>query len=299
MKHDEQEAGMWRTVAWGLGWFSIGLGVAEMVAPRMFSKAVGIARPKPGLTASMGAREVAAGIGILSSEMPVSWMWARVAGDGLDLAALAMALATRRNGRGRLLAATAAVLGVTAADVVCARRLSGQARPTHVMQAVTINRPAADLYEFWSNQENLRGLMPHIREIARRADGRSHRVAQAPGGVEVEWESEVTEASAPHRFAWRALPGSAITHAGAIYFRPAPGNRGTEVRLEMDYQLPGNGLGRSLAMVFGAAPEQEVAEALRRFKQVMETGEVAQAEGQAQGGQLIPPSAQPHLQKAA
>ena len=102
-----------------LGLFSIGLGLAEALAPRTMSRATGVA--SPGLLRAYGLREIAAGIGILTSRRPAPWLWGRVAGDILDLATLGVACATG-NGKARLraLAAAAAVAGVTALDVLCA-----------------------------------------------------------------------------------------------------------------------------------------------------------------------------------
>ena len=106
-----------------LGWFSIGLGIIEVAATRLVSKTVSL-EGRPGLLRTFGMREIATGVGILAKKKRAPWMWARVAGDVMDLAALGSAFAGSKGKRGRIAAALAAVAGVTALDFVCGRRLS-------------------------------------------------------------------------------------------------------------------------------------------------------------------------------
>src|SRR5512138_3864572 len=109
-------------LARGLGWFSLGLGIAEVLAPRSLSPALG-GEVQPALLRACGLRELASGFGILTSSDPRSWLWSRVAGDALDLAALAPALERSNPGRGTAGLAFGAVAAVTALDVACAARL--------------------------------------------------------------------------------------------------------------------------------------------------------------------------------
>lgn len=106
-----------------LGWFSIGLGLAEVVAPRHVARLAGI-ESGPALVRGFGLREIGAGVGILSGHQTDRWLWARVAGDGTDLAVLAQGLTSRNRSRGRAAAALAAVAGITLLDIYCARRLA-------------------------------------------------------------------------------------------------------------------------------------------------------------------------------
>ena len=110
-------------LARALGWFSIGLGLAEVVAPRHVAKLAGISAG-PTLVRSFGMREIGAGVGILSGHQTDRWLWARVAGDGTDLAVLAQGLTSNNRSRGRAAAALAAVAGITLLDIYCARRLA-------------------------------------------------------------------------------------------------------------------------------------------------------------------------------
>jgi hypothetical protein len=111
-----------RRLARALGWFSIGLGLAEVFAPRQVARLTGI-ESGPTLVRSFGMREISAGVGILTGRKTDRWLWARVAGDGTDLAVLAQGLSNSRR-RGRAAIALAAVAGVTALDIYCARRLA-------------------------------------------------------------------------------------------------------------------------------------------------------------------------------
>ena len=111
-----------RGLAQGLGWFSIGLGLAELFAPRQLSRSLGM-EEQSGLIQAYGVREIATGIGILASRDPTPWVWARVGGDALDLATLAPAVPDNPQ-KGNVLVAMMAVAGVTALDLICAQQLS-------------------------------------------------------------------------------------------------------------------------------------------------------------------------------
>jgi hypothetical protein len=115
-------------LARGLGWFSIGLGLAEMLAPRMLTEQMGMEGKEP-LLRFYGAREMAAGVGILMSDNPGPWVWGRVAGDALDLATLATGLDKQNPRKGNVAIALAAVAGVTALDCIAAQALTSTSRP--------------------------------------------------------------------------------------------------------------------------------------------------------------------------
>lgn len=111
------------TLARGLGWFSVGLGVAELLAPRAMSRATGLRRSES-LLAGYGAREIATGVGILLADDPTPWIWGRIGGDVLDIGTFGAALANPRTDKTRVLAGLFAVAGVTVLDVICLRALS-------------------------------------------------------------------------------------------------------------------------------------------------------------------------------
>jgi len=152
-----------------------------------------------------------------------------------------------------------------------------------VERTVTVNRPASELYAFWRNFEHLPRFMDHLETVLTTANGQSHWVAKAPLGASVEWNAEIIEERSPELIAWRSLPGAQIPNAGTVRFRPATGNRGTEVKVQLTYNPPGGKAGAAVAKLFGQEPDQQVREDLRRFKQVMEAGEVPTTEGQPSG----------------
>jgi uncharacterized membrane protein len=271
-------------LARGLGWFSIGLGLAEVLAPRGIAKIVGV-RGNTGVIRLFGLREIVSGLGIfMQGRRPAEAVWSRVAGDALDLAALGMAFASPRSSKGRVAFATANVLAVTALDVLCAQQLTGNHKTTEggstqVKKSIVINRSPEELYQFWRDFENLPRFMNHLESVRVTGEGRSHWVAKAPAGRSVEWDAEITEDRPNELIAWRSLDGADVDNSGSVSFERAPGNRGTIVRVEMEYNPPGGVIGAAVAKLFGEEPGQQTQEALRCFKQVMETGEVIVSEG--------------------
>jgi hypothetical protein len=117
-------------LAKGLGWFSIGLGLTEMLAPEWLARQIGVDEEKTTLLRAMGAREAVTGVGVLMEDRPTTGMWGRVAGDAVDISLLAAALKSPRNGKGRVIGALGMVLGVTLLDVLCARGLQTQSLQT-------------------------------------------------------------------------------------------------------------------------------------------------------------------------
>jgi uncharacterized membrane protein len=280
-------------LARALGWFSIGLGAAEVLFPNALARLIGIKRRHTTLLRLFGLRELAAGVGILSESKYPAWVTSRVAGDALDLACLGLAMATPSNKQGRVMAATAAVVGVTALDVMCSeemtrtRKLGGGNGVTMgqvtVRSAITIGRSAEELYRFWRNFENLPQIMYHLESVHVTSNGQSHWLAKGPAGKTVKWQAEITEDQPNQLIAWRTLPGSEVSHIGKVQFEPAPGGRGTIVRVEITYKSPGGLFGATVAKLFRREPGQELHDSLRYFKQLMETGVIPTTVGQPAG----------------
>jgi uncharacterized membrane protein len=191
---------------------------------------------------------------------------------GLLLAALGGALAWRGiSGRCRLYSA----LGLDT------RGHEGPARPEDFYQrgvlvhaAVTINAPPEQLYQFWRSLENLPRFMRNLEEVRVIDDKRSHWVVKGPAGTRVEWDAEIINDEPPHTIAWRTLEHADVEHTGSVRFVPAPGNRGTHVKVRMEYLPPGGKVGNVFLKVIGEDPHAQVKEDLRRLKQILETGEV-------------------------
>jgi uncharacterized membrane protein len=296
----------------GLGWFSIGLGLAQIGAPRTLARLIGIDDDEETRNTmfAIGLREITSGIGILSRDRPAGWVWGRVGGDVMDLALLGKAMNQHDNDRGRLAAATAAVFGVTVLDFMTGQQLSrgpngisseptgragragaAQRQGVHVKQAVTIKRPRTEVYGFWHHFENLPRFMAHLESVEVINERRSHWKARTLGGSTVEWDAEVVEDRPNELIAWRSLPEAGVPNSGSVQFRDAPGNRGTEVLVELRYQPPGGRLSSLIAKLFGEEPEQQVKGDLRRFKQVMETGEIVHSDASIHRGShpAVPP----------
>lgn len=269
-------------VAVGLGWFSIGVGLAESIAPGRFSKWMGV-RYGNGLIRSFGAREIMAGTGLLTRQHRAPWMWARVAGDAFSIAALGAAMGQRRAKRGRTAVALAAVAGVTALDIACARALSGSGAAVRVRRTLAVNAEPDVLYRFWRDFENLPRFMNHLKNVNVLDQRRSRWLVKAPAGMRVEWDAEITEDRPGELIAWRSAENAQVENSGSVRFMPAPGNRGTFVSVEIEYKPPAGEIGAMIAKLFGEGPEQQVRCDLRRFKQLVETGEIATTEGQTSG----------------
>lgn len=163
----------------------------------------------------------------------------------------------------------------------------GSRSDVDVEASVTINKPSDELYRFWRNFENLPRFMRHLKSVTVAGDTRSHWVVKAPAGTTVEWDAEIIEERANELLAWRSLPGADVASAGEVTFKAAPGNRGTVVRVRVQYAPPLGALGSALAKLFGEEPSQQIADDLRRFKQLMETGEIATTEGQPRGARAM------------
>jgi uncharacterized membrane protein len=149
-----------------------------------------------------------------------------------------------------------------------------------VEKCFTINRSAADLYRFWSDFENLPRFMSHLESVRNTGPNRSHWVAKGPLGMPVEWDAEVHNGEENRLVAWRSLPGSQVDTAGSVHFEAAAGGRGTTVKVVLKYDPPAGKAGALVARLLGEAPEQQIQEELRRFKQLMEAGEIATNQGQ-------------------
>jgi uncharacterized membrane protein len=285
------------SLAVGLGWFSVALGLAELAVPRELSGLIGL--PEDDETAisalrACGARELANGLAILSEPDRAAWLWSRVGGDAIDLSLIGSAYRRDDADTKRLGAAAAAVAGVTALDALCAVWLSGAGnrdlrrlalaggrdeRSVRVEHVTTINKPIEEVYAFWRNFQNLPRFMRHLESVEVTGGARSRWRAKAPAGTTVEWEADIVAEREPEWIAWQSVPGSGIQNSGAVRFERAPGARGTEVRVQLEYRPPAGTIGRGIAWLFGEEPDQQVKEDLHRFKQLMETGEVPLSEG--------------------
>ncbi|HST65421.1 MAG TPA: SRPBCC family protein [Mycobacteriales bacterium] len=273
-----------------LGWASFALGAPLVAIPGRVARAVGLDdTPGTRWTArSVGVRELVAGAGILAQgRKPMPGVWSRVAGDGMDVALLISGLRSARDRR-KVGAALAAVGGIAALDILAAARLSRRTHPSRtsdgsaftVRAGVTVNHPAEEAYALWRDFARLPEFMTHLRSVS--ADG-THWVAEAPVKDAVEWDATIVADEPGRLLSWKSAPGADVPNSGSVRFERAPGDRGTEVRVELTYEPPAGKLGNAVAGLLGQEPRQQVTDDLRRFKQILETGEVVRSEATPEG----------------
>ena len=282
-------------LAQGLGWFSVGLGTAQLLAPRVMSRMVGLRGNQRDrrIMCSIGAREIVVGLGILTRDRPSGWLWSRVGGDVIDLGLLGSALGSTRASPSRGRKAIMAIMGITAADLWTGRRL-GRApgtssalrkkRRAPVEESITVNRPREEVYRFWRDFRNLSSFMDHLESVEVIDDRRSRWTARLAAGKTISWEAMVTDELPNERISWRSTDRGSVAASGSVRFVTAPGGRGTEVHVRMGYEAPRGFVGRSLSRLLGGVVEIEVASELHRFKQMMEIGEVVRSDASIHRG---------------
>jgi uncharacterized membrane protein len=282
------------SLAQGLGWFSIALGAAAVLAPRTLGSLAGVGRGTGSLMRSIGIRELANGVGILNQRNPAPWLWSRVVGDVVDLAVLATGLRADNPGRGRAAFSFAAVAGILALDTLAASHLtkhaghplvSGVAAPTDLYfeTSIATGKTPEECYRFWRNIENLPRFMAGLQSVQALDERRFHWVARGTDETPLEWDCEITEDRPGAALAWRTLNGAAVPNAGSVIFEPVPHGRGTIVRLSIHYSPVDGQLTGALAKLLRQDPQSKVHEDLRRFKQLLENGEIATTNGQPTG----------------
>lgn len=288
--HHHRRTGPWpRTedpLARAIGVASIGRGAGLLARPGAVVRLTGL-RDSPGarmVAGAVGVRELVVGAGVLASRRPVGWLWARTAGDGLDVGLLALGAAVQarshrshlrparaaRRGRRRTVLAIGLVSVAAVVDLVAAIRLTRRRGPHRTATvSITVNRPRAEVYRRWQQLQDTPRFMSHLD--LRPGDGRGRRRPSAvggwgPGGGEVDVVNEVPG----ELIEWRSGITADVDHAGTVRFEPAPGGTGTLVTVRVDYRPPGGLLGSLVAGFLGEHPRQQISEDLLRFKHVLD-----------------------------
>jgi uncharacterized membrane protein len=299
-----------RQLTRAVGWFSLGFGAAALAAPHKIAQFAGL--PGNGgnqmLVRAIGLRELASGIGILTQQDPSSWLWARVGGDALDLALLTRAMGDARADRGRVATATAAVIGVTALDAYATKQMTQdqngvetdhsqpRAQEPRVASAITVNAPIAEVFAAWDGFSSAPRFMDSFAAVRVTDDRLSHWDMALPAGLSVSWDAAITDVVPNERIAWRTGDASTLSGSGEVRFRPAPGDRGTEILFEARFDPPGGELGDKIAGLFTDPLGVKLNNDLRRFKQLTELGEIVKSDDSIVKG---PNPAQPVAQDAA
>jgi uncharacterized membrane protein len=163
---------------------------------------------------------------------------------------------------------------------------AGDSRETHgvhVEEAITIDRSREDLYAFWRDFENHALLSDYLVSVKLTNPTTSHWIARGPADKLLEWDAEVINDRPNELISWQTLPGADVEHAGTVRFRPAPGGRGTQVHVTMQYYPPAGTLGAGAAMLLHREPSIQAADTLRRLKRLKETGDILKVDGQPHG----------------
>jgi uncharacterized membrane protein len=154
---------------------------------------------------------------------------------------------------------------------------------TPLETSILIDKPRAEVYAYWRRLENLPRFMKNLEEVVDLGGGRSHWVGKSPLGFKAEWDAEIVEERDGEYLSWRSLPGSQVQTAGTVWFEDASNSRGTLVRVSLEI----SGLGQVVSKAFGGVTLQQVKEDMKRFKALLETGEIATTDGQTHGNRSL------------
>lgn len=288
----EDERGL-SPIAAGLGLFVLGLGITKLLAPRTVSNSSGV-HADDALVRASGALNLASGINLLNGGKPAPLGLARLGCVAMEATLIGRAAASAKSSdRRRRIGISAAVIGAAAAfDLIAAiqqgsRQGMGEHRTASgalsIERCITVNKSPEECYKFWRNFDNFPHFMQHLESVQSTSATRSHWKAKAPMGKTVEWDAEVTVDQPGELLAWHSVEGADVDNAGTVRFEPAPGGRGTIVRVDMQYSPPGGRAGALIAKLFGEEPALQVDDDLRHFKQLIETGEIPTTVGQSAG----------------
>jgi uncharacterized membrane protein len=170
-------------------------------------------------------------------------------------------------------------LGVNTAS---AEERSPAKQAIKVTKTMTINAPAENVYRFWRNFENLPCFMHHLHEVQVLDEKRSHWVTKGPAGMTIAWDAEIINDVENKLIAWQSTEQADVYNSGSVHFRSVP-HRGTEVHVVIRYTPPAGALGVAFAKLFHEEPSQQIADDLRRFKSLVEAGEIPTTAGQPAG----------------
>ena len=268
-----------------LGWIGVGIGVAELLRPRAVAHTTGL---PPRLIRVLGTWEIIISAGILLRPQQSAWRWSRVASDIIDLYLL-----TRSDHRAlnnRLPIITALFAGMTSLDVLAAFDGGGQntlqsdlASGIHIHKSLHIQKSAEECYRFWRNFENFPKFMRYVDSVQVVDATHTHWRFGTQQGPQIEETIELFSDVPTQQLGWRTLPNSPIEHIGVVKFLPAYGKTSTRLDIEIIFKKSVGKINNELARLFAEEPSAHWDEDLRRFKQLIETGEIATTMGQASG----------------
>lgn len=153
----------------------------------------------------------------------------------------------------------------------------GGDRGVHVRESIRLEVPIDDVYRYWRQLEFLPRFMEHLDRVTETSPRHSHWIARGPAGLAVEWDAEIINEVENQTLAWSSLPGSDVVTAGSVNFHTVRGGRSTQVNVHLQYAPPAGKAGAIVAGLFGREPSQTIREDLRRFKRLLEAGEIPRA----------------------
>ena len=154
-------------------------------------------------------------------------------------------------------------------------RVKGWNSAAIVTKTMTVNRPPQEIYQFWRDFRNLARFTDNVESVELKGRDRARMTVKGPLGSHVSWDTVVTEDEPGRRISWETAPGADVRNAGTVTFTELPNGRGTRVKAVIAYDPPGGQLGRLVAKVARREPAVQARQELRRFKQILETGETA------------------------
>jgi uncharacterized membrane protein len=152
-----------------------------------------------------------------------------------------------------------------------------------VTAVTTVLRDPQDLYEVWRDLEQLPRFIHELESVERIGDGLSRWTVRGPADRKVSWDARVTEDVPGRVIAWKSTDGSENQTAGKVVFSPQGPQRGTRVEVTLEYVPPWGGIGLGVSKATGSDARTMARKALHRFRQLMETGEVATTHAQPAG----------------
>lgn len=205
--------------------------------------------------------------------------WGALAGGG----ALAVVGLTRRSAAGWALAAAGGALAYSGLHASTRDGAQQSARRPELGSSILVNASPEEAFRQWRNVEQAPRYMNFIDSVEKIDDRRSKWTASGPMGMKLQWTSEITDERPGEYIAWRSLPGSDLNVEGRVEFKQAPGKRGTVVRSTMHYKLAHRGLRNAASGFVGRQARFFIRQDMRRFKALLETGEVPTTHGQTHG----------------
>ncbi len=147
---------------------------------------------------------------------------------------------------------------------------AGRHSPVDLHKTIYIQASPDTVYDLWTRYENFPRFMSNVQDVRDLGNGRSHWIVSGPAGMQIEWNSVITDSQRPERLAWHSEPDATVQHTGMVHFEPE--GDGTRVSVHMTYSPPAGAVGHAVASLFNGNPKRQMEEDLMRMKSFIETG---------------------------